>query len=174
MASANEQFLQEMLDDLFEKLQTNTAVASLGWGTGSAKVFALYDGRKLPVLSNGTLNATDLPALYVPTLTPSPVEDDRTPTFEVIQIEVPLSVAFANSEIHKSNSAVQAMAAMMTIQDALLTRTNLASGLGPNIHEFDSEIGELNGITSDDNPGKVLYWSGEVIVRIRRQRDLPA
>lgn len=169
MATPPIEFLEQMLDDLFAQVDADAAVTAL-----ALKSFRLYDGKVLPVLQDGRIEASALPALYVQSIVPDSLEDERTPTFEMVELDVEIGLVYSNTTAHKPLSALATMAAMMTLKGAILNRDSLENGF-PNgdVDEFEVELGELREVRSEEDPRRILYWDGRVVVRLRRQWNLP-
>ena len=157
MASPNEDFLEEMLDDLFATLEQDTDVVALGWGPSSTKRFKLYDGRVLPVLSDGTIDATALPALYVPSLVPElgrGREDaglrghrDRARARRRLSEHDGAQGPFGIGRNGRNDDSRG--------RDKRTGPDSLEGSSSAHVDEFETELGELNPVRSEENPRAV-------------------
>ncbi len=163
-----EDFLQNILDDFWSVVDA----LNLAGLYGLRDVFKRYDGRVLPILRNGMPDAMSVPALYCESLRPVVDVQDSTPYTEQVGFDLDLGFVFPNSEAHKAHPSMVATAAMMFLKSSLMNRQTIAGGLHPNIDDFEVELGDLEPVRSEENPGRILFWDGHVIVRLRRVWDL--
>ena len=172
MSETLDTFLQAPLDELFGIITEDEAVRSFGWDATSSRIFKGYDGRVLPILADGRLNATDLPALYVEELTPSEVEDELTPETVLIELAFELRCVFPNQESHKGHTALRAMSAMLALLGAI-KRRDVLERRHEFIDELEAELAELNPVREGDSSPRVLYWDGGLNIRLRRVWSVP-
>lgn len=113
-----------------------------------------------------------IPALYCESMAPVVEVQDSTPYTEQIGFDLDLAFVFPNTEAHNYHASVVATAAMMLLKSRLLNRDTLTNGLHAVIDDFAVELGDLEPVRSEENPGRILFWDGHVIVRLRRVWDL--
>lgn len=173
MTEQIDQFLLEPLEQFFGVILEDEAVRSFGWDASSTRVFRTYDGDALPVLSDGNIPQTSLPALYVDELTAQEVEQDTTPHTVVIEIGFELRCSFSSKASHKSFSSLRTMSALLALMKAINTRANQINGLAEAIDDFDVQMAEIIPVREADGSGRVLYWDGGLNVRLRRHWTVP-
>ncbi len=163
-----EDFLAEILDSFWTVVDS----FDLPGMYGLKGVFKRYDGRVLPILRNGMPDAMSIPALYCESIQPVVDVQDSTPYTEQVGFDLDLAFVFPNAEAHNPHTSVVATAAMMLLKSRLMNRETITGGLHANIDEFSVELGDLEPVRSEENPGRILFWDGHVIVRLRRVWDL--
>ena len=173
MPTANASLLTNAMDAFWSYLEGKTDFTSLG-----LQIFKGYDGNVLPVREDGSLEASDLPAMYVESITPNPLETDTTPDEEIIHIEMEGGVVYDNTTFHTANSSVDCAAALMTLSDVILSRhsldTNLGTGSGGAVDGLAWEVLGMDPVRSGANPRDVLYWDGQFKLTLEVSRTLPA
>lgn len=168
----NAALLQNMIDAMWTYLGAADLYADL-----ALTEFRLTDGRRLPVDEEGHLHSTDLPAIYVGSVTPEveeqTVEPDAT---DEIRLTLDMGVVYATNDSYTAYPALAAMAAVLTIQDVLCSAEARTSRLGAagSITDYGIGLGEVRPVPTPGAPGNVLYWDAEFSVQLIKRRIFPA
>lgn len=163
-------FLQEMLDALWAHIEGDARFTALG-----LKVYKLTDGRSLPITQNGGIAHVDLPACFVDAIRPSFGDGRTEPRRWEINVEVPISLAFANTQTHTSHVMLDCSRALMTFQLILGNRAAIQSRLGSSgvITDFSLEMGEVQPVL-EPNGRAINFWVAELTVTLKRTFNPPA
>lgn len=172
MATPNSDGLKEAIEAFWDYIGSKTAYTDLG-----LTEFRGYDGHVLPVKEDGSIDANDLPGMYVDSFDIGIDDQDTTPETEIVEVTMQGGVAFINTAMHKDHSSLLCMSAMMTLHDVILNReaieTNLGTGPGGAIDRYGFRTTGMVPVPSVQNPAEVLYWDGTWELVLAFVRNLP-
>lgn len=163
-------FLREMIDAFWAHVEADARFKAL-----NLKLYKLTDGKALPVKQDGGISSSDLPACFVDSFTPSFGDPRTEPRRWEVNVELPVSFAYANTQTHSAHTAALCAEALMTMQLILGNQTAIRTRLGNAavISGYDFEIGEVQAVL-DPTGRRILYWVGDFKVTLQRLYSPPA
>lgn len=139
--------------------------------------FASFRGEILPVLEDGTIAATDLPAFYVERFVKVKSGDPRDDSYQqkTKAVEVHCAIVFSGDVIGQADAAFRALASVDTIEDVICSDSARNGGLAGTtyVDDYDFADGDTEAVPSVSNAQMVMFWVSRFVVTLRKQITYP-